>query len=101
MALYDGFDGNLLFGETASDGGRGSREIAGHQADVVAAFMSLHRRLLDRVQAIDRPSKWFDPSAPRDICDVGQHGGGGRSAPRAGPDEGQRRNPFAVDGDRV
>src|SRR6202022_4352951 len=37
MALHDRFNGNLLLGQPGGDGGGGAGEIAGHQADIVAA----------------------------------------------------------------
>src|SRR5438477_563702 len=43
MALHDRFDGYLLLRETRSDGRGGAGKIARHQADIIAALVTLHR----------------------------------------------------------
>src|SRR5215470_16835216 len=44
MPLHDRFQRDVLLGEPLGDGGGGARLIHSKKADVVAAFMALHRR---------------------------------------------------------
>src|SRR5438094_164739 len=50
MPLHDRFKRNLLLGKVRRDLGRGAGDVARHQADVVAALVALHRRLLGIAQ---------------------------------------------------
>src|SRR5262249_2165724 len=87
MTLHDGFDGNLLFGKARRYGCCSACEIARHQSNIVAAFVTLHRRLLRRAQALHRAAERIDANAARDIGDVGKHSGGRRGTAGAGTDQ--------------
>src|SRR6516165_6142 len=80
VALHDGFDGNLLFGKARCYCCRRACEVARHQADIVAAFMTLHRSLLGRAQALHRATERIDADTARNIGDVGKDGGCRRGA---------------------
>src|SRR3981189_2815592 len=81
MALHDRFYGNFLLREPGSDGRGGTGEIASHQADIVAAFMALHRRLFDGAQSPRRPSKRLGADAGGDVGDIRDHGRSRRPPP--------------------
>src|SRR5215475_3756891 len=101
MALHDRFNRNLLLGKPCCNGRGGSGVVARHQADVIAALMPFHRRLLGRAQAIDRTPEWVDAHAACDVGDIGDHGGCGCGPARAGTNQRDRRNALAIDRDRV
>src|ERR1700704_3062493 len=101
MALHDRFDGNFLLREPGSDGRGGTGEIASHQADIVAAFMALHRRLFDGAQSRRRPSERLGADAACDVGDIGDHGRCRRRSACARADQRDRRNPLAVNGHRI
>src|SRR6266481_323735 len=101
MALHDRFDGDLLLGKPGSDGRGGTGQIARHQADIIAALMALHRRLRGRAQPRHRASERFGANAARNVGDVGDHGRCRRRSACARSDQRDRRNPLAVDRDRI
>src|SRR6202163_2830577 len=101
MALHDRFNGNLLLRKPGRDSSGGAGEIARHQADIVAAFMALHRRLFDGAQSRHRTSERLGADAACDVGDVGDHGRCRRRSARARANQRDRRNPLAVDGHRI
>ncbi len=98
MALHHRLQRNLLFRQTRGDLGNRAGQIARHQANVVAALVALHRRLLGVTQAIHRTPERFCANAARDVGDVGNDSGCGRRTASAGADQRDRRDAFAVDG---
>src|SRR5215472_926652 len=101
VTLHDRFDRYLLLGETGRDRCGRARKVARHQADIVAAFVALHRRLRGRAQPLDRPTERINANAARDVGDVGDHGRRGCRTAGARADQRDRRNALAVDGHRI
>src|SRR6201994_270393 len=74
MALHDRFQRNLLLGKPCGDGGCRAGEVARHQADVIAAFMTLHRRLIGVAQLVHRSTERHRANAARHVGNIGEHG---------------------------
>ena len=101
MALHDRFHRNRLLRQPLGDGGGCAGLIDRKQANVVAALVALHRRLLADGELRRRPAEWCGAKAARNVGDVGDHRGRGRHAAGARPDQSDRRNGFGVHRDRI
>src|SRR5579883_1018895 len=91
LVLHDRFQRNLLLRQTTGDGGGTARSIARQQADVIAAFVVLHRRLADRGHACGGAAERRRAHAAGNVGKVGNHRRGGGHAAGAWPDERDRR----------
>src|ERR1700733_1491964 len=75
VALHDGFDRNILLRQPPRNGRRATGAIAREEADIVAAFVVLHRRFADRRHARRRPPERRRADAAGDVGEIGHHGG--------------------------
>src|SRR5262249_10535963 len=68
VALHDRLQRDLLLGEQLRDRGKRSRPIDRREADIVAALVALHRRLLACCQLRAGPAERRGTHAPRDVA---------------------------------
>src|SRR6516162_1933655 len=101
VTLHDRLERDVLLRQPLGDGRGGARFVDRKQADVVAAFVTLHRRLLAGGQPRRRPAERRRTYPAGDIADIGNDGGRGRQATCARADQRDRRDSVDVDGDRV
>src|SRR5205085_4071337 len=78
VPLHDRFHGNVVLREALGDGGGSAGLVHGEHANVVAALVALHRRLLADLELARRAAERRRPHAACDIGDVGDHRRGGR-----------------------
>src|ERR671937_190362 len=100
-ALHDRFERDLLLREAPGNRRGGARLVHGEEADVIAAFMTLHRRLLARGQPGRRAPEWSRAHAAGNVADVRHNRGGRRQPTGAGADQRNRRDRVDIDGDRI
>src|SRR5712692_1275820 len=77
MPLHDRFDRDALLGETGRDPGGSARLVDREHANVIAALVALHRRLLDGGEPRRRAPERSRAHAARDIGDIRHHRRGG------------------------
>src|SRR5262249_55571690 len=101
VALHDRFERDLLVREQPGDRRQGAGPVDGCQPDIVAALVTLHRRLLAGGEPGAWPAEWRGAQPARDVADVGTDRRGGGVTARAGADQRDRRKSLGVDRDRV
>src|SRR5438132_4060492 len=67
VPLHDRFHGNVVLREALGNGGGGAGLVHGEHADVVAALVALHRRLLAALELTRRAAERRRPHAAPDI----------------------------------
>src|SRR5439155_17282449 len=78
--LHDRFKRNVLVRHPARDGGGGAWAVDRGKADVVAAFVALHRRALRLGQIGSGTSERRHSTASGKVHEIGDHRRGGRGA---------------------
>src|SRR5215467_2948080 len=101
VTLHDRLERDVLLRQPLGDGRGGARFVDRKQADVVAAFMTLHRRLLAGGQPRRRPPERRRAYPAGDVADIGDDGGRGRQTTGPRADQRDRRDGVDVDGDGV
>src|SRR6516164_2690987 len=101
VTLHDRLERDVLLRQSLGDGRGGARFVDRKEADVVAAFVTLHRRLLAGGQPRRRPAERRRAHATGDVTDIGDDGRRRRQATCARADQRDRRDCVDVDGDGV
>src|SRR5713101_1770227 len=101
MPLHDRFERDALLGETGRDPGGSARLVDREHANVIAALVALHRRLLDAREPRRRAPERSRAHAPRDIGDIRHHRRGGCLAAGARAHQRDLAHGVGIDGDRV
>src|SRR5215467_9067128 len=101
VALHDRFERDLLLREPPGNRRGGARLVHGEEADVVAAFVTLHRRLLARGEPGRRAPEWRRAHAAGNVADIRHNRGGRRQPTGAGADQRNRRDRLDIDRDCI
>ena len=70
MSLHDRFKRDVLVRQMPGDGREGARSVERKEANIVAAFMALHRRLAALSEAVHRAPKSRRAHAACDVAEI-------------------------------
>src|SRR5258706_612261 len=73
VSLHDRFKRDVLVRQMLRNGREGAGPVERKQANIVAAFMALHRRLTALGEAAHRASKRRRTRAAGDVAEIGDH----------------------------
>src|SRR6202045_1040793 len=99
VPLHDRFKRYVLAGQELGDRRKGAGTVDRREADIIPAFVTLHRRPLDGGETRARAAERRGAHPARDVADVGDHRRGGRVPAGARADQGDGRKAFGVDRD--